>query len=536
MDYPIKIAGKAAVLAAMFRRTLTLLTVALVLTSPATVMAQTVNVDFDAAFLGVNFDPLTLDGNGSDVGTGNGMPDAAEMALVSAVLRDNTLDLSASGGIRHTDVLRAYEQALASATADVETLVSVWPTVATLSAGYMMLGQSGFDFIDRMARGFGVSHKGDYSLALITGTQLTGAGDADGDGISNLQEYLAFGRTSIAEYVSAALDPSQKPASDQITDVILPESNHKTIGVILYPGFEVLDVYGPVEMWANVPEFNVIMIAEEQGPVMSAQGVATIADYSFDNAPALDIVMVPGGIGTRTELLNETFLSYLRQVHAESEYTTSVCTGSALLAKAGILDGLSATSNKRAFYLAEEQSSEVDWIVDARWVESGKVLTSSGVSAGIDMALGLVAKTHGINSARMLASTLEYIWHEDADNDPFAQFAQRSVLAVTGSTLAFENAEPAAGVILDTAPRFLQLFFDNTPDVARSSIMLQQIGGDTRSIQLNGLHTMSNRDLMISVAEPLADGHYTVTWSSATAGGGTQTMGSYQFEVKTNSQ
>ena len=316
MDYPTKTAGKAAACTAMFRRMLNLLTVTLVLSSPATVMAQTVTVDFDAAFLGVNFDPLTLDGNGSDVGTGNGMPDAAEMALVSAVLRDNSLDLSASGGIRHTDVLRAYEQALTSATADVETLVSVWPTVATLSAGYMMLGQSGFDFFDRMARGFGVSHQGDYSLALQVGAQLAGSGDADGDGISNLQEYLPFGRTSIAEYVSAALDPSQKPASDQITDVVLPESNYRTIGVTLYPGFEVLDVYGPVEMWA-------------------------------------------------------------------------------------------ATSNKRAFYLAEEQSSEVDWIVDARWVESGKVLTSSGVSAGIDMALGLVAKTHGINSARMLASTLE---------------------------------------------------------------------------------------------------------------------------------
>lgn len=536
MNYPTKIAGKAAVFAAMFRRQLNLLTVAIVLSGPATVMAQTVNVDFDAAFLGVNFDPLTLDGNGAESGVGNGMPDAAEMALVSAVLRDNTLDLSVSGGVRHADVLRAYEQALASATTDVETLVSVWPTVATLSAGYMMLGQSGFNFIDRMARGFGVSHQGDYSLALQVGAQLAGSGDADGDGISNLQEYLAFGRTSIAEYVSAALDPSQKPASNQITDVVLPESNHKTIGVILYPGFEVLDVYGPVEMWANVPEFNVIMIAEEQGPVMSAQGIATIADYSFSNAPALDIVMVPGGIGTRTELLNEKFLSYLRQVHAESEYTTSVCTGSALLAKAGILDGLRATSNKRAFYLAEEQSSEVDWIVDARWVESGKVLTSSGVSAGIDMALGLVAKTHGINSARMLASTLEYIWHEDADNDPFAQFAQRSVLAVTGSTLAFENAEPAAGVTLTAAPRFLQLFFDKSPDVARSSIMLQKSGDDTRSIPLTGLHTMNIRDLMISVAEPLANGRYSVTWSSAAAGGGAQSMGSYHFEVNTGDQ
>ena len=241
MDCITKSAGQAVGLTAIFRNTLNLLTFTLVLSSPATVMAQTVNVDFDAAFLGVNFDPLTLDGNGSDVGTGNGMPDAAEMALVSAVLRDDTLDLSTSGGVRHADVMLAYDQALTSATADVETLVSVWPTVATLSAGYMMLGQSGFDFIDRMARGFGVSHQGDYSLALQVGAQLAGSGDADGDGISNLQEYLAFGRASIAEYVSAALDPSQKPASDQITDVILPESNYRTIGVILYPGFEVLD-------------------------------------------------------------------------------------------------------------------------------------------------------------------------------------------------------------------------------------------------------------------------------------------------------
>jgi putative intracellular protease/amidase len=150
------------------------------------------------------------------------------------------------------------------------------------------------------------------------------------------------------------LSASTLAAPEQVDPTALPDSNHKTIGIILYEGFEVLDVCGPAEMWANVPEFDVVMIAEEAGPVMSAQGIATIADYSFSNAPALDIVMVPGGIGTRTELLNENFLSYLQRVHAQSEYTTSVCTGSALLAKAGILDGLSATSNKRAFYLAEE--------------------------------------------------------------------------------------------------------------------------------------------------------------------------------------
>jgi len=312
------------------------------------------------------------------------------------------------------------------------------------------------------------------------------------------------------------------------------QDNRKTIGIILYPDFEVLDVYGPAEMWANVPDFHVVMIAEQAGPVMSAQGIATVADYSFSNAPQLDIVMVPGGIGTRAELLNETMLSYLRKVHAESEYTTSVCTGSALLAKAGILDGLSATSNKRAFYLAEEQSSAVQWDADARWVESGKVLTSSGVSAGIDMALGLVARTHGIENARMLASSLEYIWHEDASDDPFAQFARRSQLAGTAGsagTFTLQRSEPAAESILASAPSYLHLFFDAAPDVSRSSIMLQTADG-ARAIPLTGLHTMDSGDLMISIAEPLAAGAYSVTWSSASGNGGAQQMGSYRFEVE----
>jgi putative intracellular protease/amidase/methionine-rich copper-binding protein CopC len=330
--------------------------------------------------------------------------------------------------------------------------------------------------------------------------------------------------------LAASPDIDFTPAADQLTEVTLPESKHKTIGIILYEGFEVLDVYGPAEMWANVPEFDVVMIAEQAGPVKSAQGIATIAEYSFDNAPTLDIVMVPGGIGTYTELLNEEFLGYLQRVHANSEYTTSVCTGSALLAKAGILDGLRATSNKRVFYLAEEQSSKVDWVVDARWVEDGKVLTSSGVSAGIDMALGLVAKTHGIEAARMLASSLEYVWHEEADDDPFAQFARR---AQTGAAaISLQRAEPAQNAALGTAPQYLQLFFDAAPDVSRSVVMLQQVDDGGREIPLNGLHTMDNKDLMVSVSQPLAPGEYVVSWSSAPVGGGTQKMGTYRFAVE----
>lgn len=194
----------------------------------------------------------------------------------------------------------------------------------------------------------------------------------------------------------------------------------KTIGIVLFEGFEVLDVYGPLEFWGHVPELEVVMIAEQAGPVRSGQGVATVAEYSFENAPPVDILMVPGGMGTRTEVNNENLLKFLRERNEKTELTTSVCTGSALLAKAGLLDGVKATSNKRAFKFAMDQSSSTDWVGKARWVEDGKFITSSGVSAGADMALGLIAKLYGHERAARLAATLEYVWNSDATNDPFA--------------------------------------------------------------------------------------------------------------------
>lgn len=334
-----------------------------------------------------------------------------------------------------------------------------------------------------------------------------------------------------AATLQAALDAEIRPDAHHLNAEV-PRSARKTIGIVLYPGFEVLDVYGPLEMWANVPDFDVILIAEQAGPVRSAQGVSTIADYSFQNAPALDIVMVPGGIGTRVELEREPVLAFLRQAHEHSEYTTSVCTGSALLARAGILDGHRATSNKRAFYLAEEQSSAVDWVVDARWVESGKILTSSGVSAGIDMALGLVAKTHGLESARELASALEYVWQEDATDDPFSQYARRAAGTVADTDIALQQSLPAPNAMLDRAPDYLQLHFDHAPDLARSILMLQREDKPGTPVKLSGLHSMNGRDLMISIDQALNSGRYLLTWSTAAQGSDAQQIGSFRFTVR----
>ncbi len=194
------------------------------------------------------------------------------------------------------------------------------------------------------------------------------------------------------------------------------------IGVILFHEFELLDVFGPLEMYGVVPEsFEICMIAEKLGEVASRQGPKSVADYKLDDEHEFDILLVPGGKGTRAEVDNEILLDWLRIQSAKSEYVTSVCTGSALLAKAGILDGIHATTNKRAYEWATSQSDKVKWKKEARWVEDGKFFTSSGVSAGIDMSLAVIAKILGREAAEEIAIWTEYEWHSEANWDPFAK-------------------------------------------------------------------------------------------------------------------
>lgn len=196
----------------------------------------------------------------------------------------------------------------------------------------------------------------------------------------------------------------------------------RTVGIVLYPGFEVLDVFGPVEMFANVPDgVTVVMVAERAGPVKSAQGPSAVADHGFADCPALDLVLVPGGIGSREEVKNEALLSWLRAVSENAEAVTAVCTGSAILAKAGLLDGRRATSNKRAFSWVMEQGPRVEWITEARWVDDGNRVTSAGVTAGMDMSLALIERMFGPDVAQRIADGTEYERHTDSSWDPFAK-------------------------------------------------------------------------------------------------------------------
>jgi len=204
----------------------------------------------------------------------------------------------------------------------------------------------------------------------------------------------------------------------------------KRVAVVLFDGFTVLDAYGPIQAFGACrvmrPDgsphrlFEVFTVADSVGPVRSGEGPATHADHAFAQAPDYDILLVPGGFGTRAAVKDEDFLARLAAASRRAAITTTVCTGSALLARTGLMDDRPATSNKISWDWVVQQGPRVLWKRKARWVDDGTLVTSSGVSAGIDMTLAVIAHLLGRDTAVSAARNMEYVWREDPDDDPFA--------------------------------------------------------------------------------------------------------------------
>jgi len=199
-----------------------------------------------------------------------------------------------------------------------------------------------------------------------------------------------------------------------------------TYGAVLFEGFELLDVFGPFEAFGMLrtrspAEPRLVFVAHDAGPVASAQGPRAVAEHGFGSCPDIDVLLVPGGIGTRRQVSDDAMLAFLRRRAPSARIVGSVCTGAALLARAGLLDGKRATGNKAVFPWIVSQGPAVHWVPEARWVEDGTFWTSSGVSAGIDMALAIVSRLHGPEVAEAIATGMEYEWHRDPAWDPFAR-------------------------------------------------------------------------------------------------------------------
>ncbi len=221
------------------------------------------------------------------------------------------------------------------------------------------------------------------------------------------------------------------------------------IAIPLFDRFTAQDAVGPYQVLSAIPGANVRFTGPEPGPVRTDNRMLTVlVEERWEDLPDPDVFVVPGGIGTRALLRDERMLDWVRGAHAKSQWTTSVCTGSLVLAAAGVLDGVEATTNWLEYELLEELGARP---VAERVVERGKVFTSAGVTAGLDMALTLTARLTSPEVAQAIQLGLEY--------DPQPPFdagspdkAPAEIVELVRSVVATADAEALAEIDAETTP------------------------------------------------------------------------------------
>ena len=185
-----------------------------------------------------------------------------------------------------------------------------------------------------------------------------------------------------------------------------------TIGIVAFEDAEELDFAGPWEVFGMARKLReqgdrLALIAQGDAPIRCAKGMRVVPDLTFENAPKLDVLLVPGGMGTRREVKNPEMIRYLRRAGAEAQWVTSVCTGSLLLHEAGFARGKRVTTHW-TFVQALRERGDVTVLDDERYVRDGNLVTAAGVSAGIDMALWLTGQLWGEDFARQVQKQIEY--------------------------------------------------------------------------------------------------------------------------------
>jgi transcriptional regulator GlxA family with amidase domain len=200
--------------------------------------------------------------------------------------------------------------------------------------------------------------------------------------------------------------------------------DRRRVGILVFPEVEVLDFCGPFEVFSTTrldegrrredpSPYEVVLVAERPGVVTATGGLTVVPDHTLDDCPALDVLVVPGGWGTRREMANGRLIAWIAERSRHVTTLASVCTGALLLGKAGLLDGRRATTHWRALGLMRELFPALTLVEDEHVVQDGDILTSAGISAGIDLALRVVALHHGEAVARATARHMEYPFPDD---------------------------------------------------------------------------------------------------------------------------
>ncbi|MCJ8007197.1 DJ-1/PfpI family protein [Lederbergia wuyishanensis] len=189
----------------------------------------------------------------------------------------------------------------------------------------------------------------------------------------------------------------------------------RNVAILIFDNVEVLDFTGPFEVFITGSnrgtDFNVYTVAEHDRPIIALGNLSINPAYTIYDCPKPDILIIPGGWGSRKEMHNEIITKWIREVSNDVELLLSVCTGALILAKANLLDGLQLTTNRLAINELKEIAPETAEILEnARYIDNGKIILSAGVSAGIDMSLYVVSKLLGEERAKNTAKLMEYDW------------------------------------------------------------------------------------------------------------------------------
>lgn len=197
----------------------------------------------------------------------------------------------------------------------------------------------------------------------------------------------------------------------------------RTVGILLFDDVEVLDAFGPFEVFSVAqtvaPDdtggnlFRVVTIAETDTPVRTRGGLVVVPHHTIDDHPALDILLVPGGFGTRRAVQNPVLLDWIRAQSTQVALRTSVCTGAFFYAEIGLLDGHAATTHWGSIDRLQQGYPQIDVQENVRYIDEGTIVTSAGISAGIDMALHVVSRLHGQETAETTARQMEYDWRPE---------------------------------------------------------------------------------------------------------------------------
>lgn len=232
------------------------------------------------------------------------------------------------------------------------------------------------------------------------------------------------------------------------------------IAVVLYPGFTALDFIGPYEILRSLPDAEMRFVWHQTGPIAADSAVLLVgATHTFDETPSPDVIVVPGGPATMEHCRDEVVLDWLRRAHQTTTWTTSVCTGSLLLAAAGLLEGRRATSHWSALPMLK--AFGVTPVGDQRVVHEGKLVTAAGVSAGLDMAMWLAGEIAGEAKAKVIQLVIEY--------DPQPPFDSGHMSKASTATKAAATAELTRDLVTTgqiTAP--VRLLWDRAIGKARA--------------------------------------------------------------------